>query len=100
MVFVSDTARDIDKVGEDTVFCGLVDVEDAGELVLDGVRVLDAELSVRSLSCPVRLDWLSTSGLLLDIGEELEFVGIVCLISGVVHVLGSPSGTIGVWLPS
>lgn len=86
-----------------TVFCGLGDVEDAGELVVDGVRVLDAELSVRSLSCPMRLDWLSASGLLLDTGEELGFVGIGCLISGVMPVLASPRGTTfgdTVWFPS
>lgn len=76
-----------------TVFCGLGDVEDAGELAVDGVRVLDAELSVRSLSCPIRLDWLSASGLLLDTGEELGFVGFGCLISGVMPVLASPRGT-------
>lgn len=92
--------------GEDTVFCGLGDVEDAGELVLDGVRELDAELSARSLSSPMGLDWLSSTGLLLDPGEELWFVRfgfIGCLISGVMPVLGSLRGTPGgdaVWPPS
>lgn len=112
MVFISDTARDMDRVGEDlgtgedTVFCGLEDVEDAGELVLDGVRELDAELSARSLSCPLGLDWLSASGLLLDPGEELRFVGfgfMGCVISEAVPVLGSLRGTTGgdaVWPPS
>lgn len=104
MLLVSDTARDMDRVGEDlrtgedTVFCGLGDVEDAGELVLEGVQELDAELSARSLSCPKGLDWLSASGLFIDPGEELGFVGfgfMGCLISGAVSVLGSLRGTTG-----
>lgn len=88
------------------MFCGLEDVEDAGELVLDGVRELDAELSARSLSCPMGLVWLSASGPLLDPGEELGFVGfgvMGCLISGAVPVLCSLRGTTGgdaVWTRS
>lgn len=74
------------------MFCGLGDVEDAGELVLDGVRELDAELSARSLSCPVGLDWLSTSGLLLDPGEELGIAEMGCLISGILISLRGTTG--------
>lgn len=63
----SDTTRDTGRLGEDlrleedTVFCGLWDADDTGELVLDvlvlamlGVLcALEEELSARSLSCPV-----------------------------------------------
>lgn len=75
------------------MFCGLADVEDAGELVLDVVQELDAELSARSLGCPKVVDWFSASGILLLTGEGLGFVGMDCLISGVMPVLVSPRGT-------
>lgn len=118
----SDTTRDIGRLGEDlgvnedTVFCGLCDVEDTGELVVD-VLVLgvlgefDDKLSARSLSWPAGPPWLSKWSTLLDPGEEAGFVESGCLIPAAtsemgvwVPVLGSPdgrfSGGLGAWIPS